>query len=123
MGPPRVRQVVADEAQKLRAEYTNRLAHQLGPLHGLPISVKECFYLAGTPSCIGLDLLKNELMSEDGALVRRLRRAGGIVLAKTNIPQLMIWHECDNPVYGRTNNPWDLDRTPGGSTGGEAALI
>src|SRR5688500_16026599 len=96
---------------------------RLPPLHGLPISVKECFYLAGTPSCIGLDLLKDELMSEDGALVRRLRRAGGIILAKTNIPQLMIWHECDHPVYGRTNNPWDLDRTPGGSTGGEAALI
>lgn len=95
----------------------------LAPLHGVPITVKECFYLAGTPSCIGLGSLRFDLAADDGPLVRRLRRAGGIVLAKTNLPQLMIWHECDNPVYGRTDNPWDLSRTPGGSTGGEAALI
>jgi fatty acid amide hydrolase len=96
---------------------------ELPPLHGVPITIKECFYLAGTPSCVGLNGLRSELADVDGVLVRRLRRAGGVVLAKTNVPQLMIWHECDNPVYGRTNNPWDLTRTPGGSTGGEAALI
>jgi fatty acid amide hydrolase len=56
-------------------------------------------------------------------LVRQLRQAGAVVLGKTNVPQLMIWHESQNPVYGRTNNPWDLGRSPGGSTGGEAALI
>jgi len=109
------------EAQQ--ADARRARGQELPPLHGVPITVKECFYLAGTPSCIGLNRLRSELADEDGILVRRLRRAGGIVLAKTNLPQLMIWHECDNPVYGRTNNPWDLTRTPGGSTGGEAALI
>jgi fatty acid amide hydrolase len=95
----------------------------LGPLHGVPVTVKECFHVAGTPSTLGLPNRKNEIQVEDGILVRRLREAGAILLGKTNVPQLMLWHECDNPVYGRTNNPWDLNRTPGGSTGGEAALI
>src|SRR4029434_4562860 len=58
----------------------------------------------------------------DALLIKRLKSAGAILLGKTNIPQMMTWHECDNPVYGRTNNPWDLGRTPGGSTGGEAAI-
>src|SRR5262249_47193904 len=53
----------------------------------------------------------------------RLRAAGGILLGKTNVPQLMVWHECDNPVYGCTNSPHDLGRTPGGSTGGGAAAV
>ncbi|HRE26460.1 MAG TPA: amidase family protein, partial [Anaerolineales bacterium] len=59
----------------------------------------------------------------DGPLIRRLREAGVIFLAKTNVAQLLFYVESDNPVYGRTNNPWDLTRTCGGSTGGEAALI
>jgi fatty acid amide hydrolase len=114
-----------DQARKEAAQADLRRAagETLPPLHGVPITIKECFHLAGTPSCIGLERLRNEFLPADGTLVGRLRRAGGIVLAKTNIPQIMIWHECDNPVYGRTNNPWDLGRTPGGSTGGEAALI
>jgi len=96
----------------------------LGPLHGVPITVKECFYVAGTPSCIGLESAdRRKPLKHDGILVRRLRRAGAIVLGKTNIPQLMIWHEADNPVYGRTNNPWNLGRTSGGSTGGEASIV
>lgn len=96
----------------------------LGPLHGVPITLKECFHLAGTPSTIGLD--SSELrrpIEKDGLSVSRLRRAGAVILGKTNLPQLMIWHESDNPVYGRTNNPWDLSRTCGGSTGGEAAIV
>ncbi|MBW8885194.1 MAG: amidase, partial [Planctomycetia bacterium] len=96
----------------------------LGPLHGVPITVKECFYVAGTPSTIGLTSPQfRQLIDKDGLSVARMRRAGAIVLGKTNLPQLMIWHESDNPVYGRTNNPWDLSRTCGGSTGGEAAII
>jgi fatty acid amide hydrolase len=96
----------------------------LAPLHGVPITLKECFHLAGTPSTIGLnsaDYLRP--IESDGLSVSRLRRAGAIVLGKTNLPQLMIWHESDNPVYGRTNNPWDLSRTCGGSSGGEAAIV
>jgi fatty acid amide hydrolase len=93
------------------------------PLLGVPITIKECFYLAGTAATIGLDRRRNEVSTEDGLLVQRLRRAGAIVLGKTNLPQMMIWHESDNPLFGRTNNPWDLARTPGGSTGGEAAIV
>ena len=114
-----------DEALKEAAAADERLAQgeSIGLLHGVPITVKECFHLAGTPACIGLARRQHELSPEDGLLVSRLRRAGAIVLGKTNVPQMMIWHECDNPVYGRTNNPWDLGRTPGGSTGGEAAIV
>jgi fatty acid amide hydrolase len=105
------------------ADERQRRGKPLGPLHGVPVTIKESFFVAGTPSSIGLTHRKNELAKEDGVLVRRLRRAGAIVLGKTNLTQLMIWHESDNPVYGRTNNPWDLQRTSGGSTGGEGAII
>jgi fatty acid amide hydrolase len=94
-----------------------------GPLHGVPISIKECFFVAGTDCTIGLDLFVGKPSTEDGPLVRRLREAGAIVMCKTNIPQTMLWHESVNPVYGRTNNPWDMTRTPGGSSGGEAAML
>jgi fatty acid amide hydrolase len=97
---------------------------ELGPLHGVPITVKECFHVAGMPSTIGLDsTAQRKPIEKDGIAIARLRRAGAIVLGKTNLPQLMIWHESDNPVYGRTNNPWSLERTCGGSTGGEAAIV
>ena len=96
----------------------------LPPLLGVPVTVKECFHLAGTPCTIGLDSEQRQhIFAEDGILVRRLKRAGAVILGKTNVPQLMIWHECDNPVFGRTNNPWNLERTCGGSTGGEAAIV
>ncbi len=96
----------------------------LGPLHGVPITVKECFFVAGAPSTIGLTSPQyRQALEKDGLSVARMRRAGAVVLGKTNLPQLMIWHESDNPVYGRTNNPWDVGRTCGGSTGGEAAII
>lgn len=100
------------------------ISERAPPLLGVPITVKECFHLAGTPCTIGVTSPeRREVFQEDGLLVERLKRAGAIILGKTNVPQLMIWHECDNPVYGRSNNPWDLARTCGGSTGGEAAII
>ena len=114
-----------DEALRTAEAADQKLASgaPVGLLHGVPMTVKECFHIAGTPSTIGLARYQNELIAEEGLLVQRLRQAGVIVLGKTNVPQMMIWHECDNPVYGRTNNPWDVQRTPGGSTGGEAAII
>jgi fatty acid amide hydrolase len=95
----------------------------LGPLHGVPFTVKECFHVPGMPSTIGLTNRVGLLDGDQSPLVARLRAAGGVLLGKTNVPQMMVWHECDNPVYGCTNSPLDLDRTPGGSTGGEAAAI
>jgi fatty acid amide hydrolase len=109
-------EAAASDEQRARGE-------RLGPLHGVPITVKECFHVAGTASTEGIGRFAHELIGRDGVLVARLRRAGAVILGKTNVPQLMLMHETDNPVFGRTNNPWDLDRSPGGSSGGEAALI
>ncbi|HEX4146646.1 MAG TPA: amidase family protein [Pirellulales bacterium] len=95
----------------------------LGPLHGVPFTVKDSFHVLGTRSQIGIANLSYPVATADSVLVAGLKRAGAVLLGKTNVPQLMLWHECDNPIYGRTNNPCDEHRTPGGSTGGEAALI
>ncbi len=95
----------------------------LGPLHGVPITIKEQFQVKGQPSTWGLPSRAKELAEQDGPLVSRLRQAGGIVVGITNVPQLLLYTESDNPVYGRTNNPWNLERTPGGSSGGEGATI
>ena len=110
-----------DEARA--ADEAQALGRPLGPLHGVPITIKECFQVAGTAATLGLVSRANDVASSDGQTVGQLRQAGAIVLGKTNVPQLMLWHESDNPLYGRTNNPWDLSRTAGGSSGGEAAII
>lgn len=108
----------ADAADQARAR-----GEPLGPLHGVPITIKECFHVAGMASTEGIHRFADELLTHHNPLVGRLRRAGAIVLGKTNLPQLMLMHETDNPIYGRTNNPWNLQRGPGGSSGGEAAII
>lgn len=95
----------------------------LGPLHGIPITVKESIEVAGTPSTLGLTERKAHRATSDAVQVARLKQAGAIVLGKTNVSLLLRAYETDNPVYGRTNNPWNLDRAPGGSTGGEASII
>ncbi|HEY2530194.1 MAG TPA: amidase family protein [Xanthobacteraceae bacterium] len=95
----------------------------LPPLAGLPVTIKECFDLAGTASTFGLRSRRDEIEAKDDPYVAALRAAGAIPIAKTNLSQLMIFAECDNPLYGRTNNPWDLERSCGGSSGGEAAAI
>lgn len=105
------------------ADAAHDRGESLGPLHGVPITIKECFHIAGTPSTEGIVRFAHELLPTDAPLVARLRRAGAIVLGKTNVPQLMLLSETDNPVYGRTNNPWNLERSPGGSSGGESAII
>jgi Asp-tRNA(Asn)/Glu-tRNA(Gln) amidotransferase A subunit family amidase len=98
--------------------------HQvLGPLHGVPISVKSSIDVAGMCCETGSKLRAGHVAAEDAPLVARLRKAGAIVLGVTNAPELLMAWETDNLLYGRTNNPWDLSRTPGGSSGGEAAAI
>ncbi|MFL6621306.1 MAG: amidase [Sulfurifustaceae bacterium] len=110
--------VAAREADAMRAR-----GDVLGPLHGVPITIKESFDIAETPSTAGLASRATLYAKTDNALVERLKRAGAIVLGKTNVPQLLLYNEADNPLYGRTNNPWSDGRAPGGSSGGEAALI
>jgi fatty acid amide hydrolase len=106
----------ADEAD--RSQRHDRLR---GPLHGVPITIKEQFAVAGMSSTLGVAPAERDAC--DGPLVARLRAAGAIVLGKTNVPQLLLYNESDNPVYGRTNNPFDAARSSGGSSGGEAAII
>src|SRR5215213_9466682 len=95
----------------------------LGPLHGVPITIKECLDLEGAPSTFGLPSRAGILATHDDLYVARMRAAGAIVLGKTNVAQLLFHVECENPVYGRTNNPWNPTRTSGGSSGGEGAII
>ncbi|MEA3092755.1 MAG: fatty acid amide hydrolase [Caballeronia sp.] len=95
----------------------------LPPLAGVPITIKECLDFEGTASTFGLPSRRDAIAASDEAHVARLRQAGAIVLGKTNVAQLLMFVECDNPIYGRTNNPWNLDRTCGGSSGGEGAII
>src|SRR4030095_158525 len=95
----------------------------LGPLHGVPITIKESFDLAGTPTTAGLSHRSGHRAGTDAVVVARLRQAGAIVLGKTNVSQLLLHDSCRNPLYGRTNNPWQLERSPGASSGGEAATL
>ena len=116
---------LTESARKAAAAVDAALARgeKPGPLAGLPITIKECFDLAGTASTFGLPARRDIIESTDDPHVAALRAAGALPLAKTNVPQLMIYTETDNPLYGRTHNPWDLNRSCGGSSGGEAALI
>ena len=98
-------------------------SNSIGPLHGVPISIKSSIDVAGLPCECGSILRKGNVPPEDAPLVKRLRAAGVIILGNTNVPEFLMAYETDNLLYGRTNNPWDLSRTPGGSSGGEAAAI
>lgn len=95
----------------------------LPPLAGVPITVKECLDFAGTASTFGVPGRAATRAAGDDPYVARLRAAGAIVVGKTNVAQLLIFTETDNPLFGRTNNPWNLERSSGGSSGGEGAII
>lgn len=95
----------------------------IGPLHGVPMTIKDAFETAGVISTGGTLGRAKHVPAEDAPTVARLRAAGGIMLGKTNLPELSMGSESTNLVYGQTNNPYDLSRVPGGSTGGEAAII
>lgn len=94
-----------------------------GPLHGIPVSIKSSIEVAGLKHEAGTRLRAGCVGSNDAPLVARLRAAGAIILGVTNTPELLMAWETDNLLYGRTNNPWDLTRTAGGSSGGESAAI
>jgi Asp-tRNA(Asn)/Glu-tRNA(Gln) amidotransferase A subunit family amidase len=108
----------ADTAVRARAK-----SRSVGALHGVPISMKSSIDVAGFPSECGSRLRRGYIAATDAPLVARLRAAGAIILGNTNVPECLMAWETDNLLYGRTNNPWDLERTPGGSSGGEAAAI
>jgi fatty acid amide hydrolase len=114
-----------DEARSQAIEADRALSEGrvLGPLHGVPVTIKEQFNVKGTRTTLGLQSQVGKVYDWEGTLVTKLRKAGAVILGKTNVPQLLVAYESDNRVYGRTNNPWDLERSPGGSSGGEAAII
>jgi fatty acid amide hydrolase len=123
---PRINAVavsLADQAMAAAKAADQGRPHDGQKLYGVPVTVKECFDVVGTATTAGIIGRATDLKSDDAELVTRLRAAGAIITAKSNLAQLELYVESDNPLYGRTNNPWDLTRTPGGSSGGEAALV
>src|SRR6266568_8770765 len=109
--------------QARAAESAITLGQKAGPLHGVPISIKASIEVAGFRCEAGTKLRSGYCAKKDAPLVDRLRKAGAIIIGTTNTPELLMAWETDNLLYGRTNNPWDLTRTAGGSSGGEAAAI
>jgi aspartyl-tRNA(Asn)/glutamyl-tRNA(Gln) amidotransferase subunit A len=95
----------------------------LGPLHGVPFTTKDSLDTAGVVTTRGSTLFRDHVPAADATAVARLRAAGGLPLAKTNLPEFSYWTETDNLLVGRSRNPWDGERTPGGSSGGESAAI
>jgi aspartyl-tRNA(Asn)/glutamyl-tRNA(Gln) amidotransferase subunit A len=96
---------------------------ELGPLHGVPFTVKDSIDTADVATQRGSPIFKGRVPDVDATSVARMKKAGGILLAKTNLPEFSYWIESDNLLSGRSNNPWDVTRTPGGSSGGESAAI
>jgi amidase len=93
------------------------------PLHGVPMTIKESFALEGTPTTFGVAEFRDNIATRNALAVDRLLAAGANVFGKTNVPPWLMDAQSANAVYGRTNNPWNLDRSPGGSSGGSAAAI
>lgn len=96
---------------------------EVGPLHGVPFTVKDSIDTAGVLTQRGSPIFAGRLPEADATSVARMKQAGGILLGKTNLPEFSYWIESDNLLSGRSNNPWDVTRTPGGSSGGESAAI
>ncbi|MBO4221381.1 amidase [Bradyrhizobium neotropicale] len=110
------------EAAKV-AEKAMVAGEELGPLHGVPFTVKDSIDTAGVATQRGSPIFKGRVPEIDATSVARMKKAGGILLGKTNLPEFSYWIESDNLLSGKSNNPWDLTRTPGGSSGGESAAI
>jgi fatty acid amide hydrolase 2 len=127
---PQLNAVIADRFSEAREEailardrFKSRDLNNLPPLLGIPCTIKEFCGVEGMPHTGGVWAMRDHKAKEDGTVVARLREAGAIILGITNVPEGGVWHETNNPIFGRTNNPWDTNRTCGGSSGGEASII
>lgn len=109
--------------QAKKADEVLMSGEPLGPLHGLPITIKETIDVFGYRNTYGSYLYENYQPEREGTCVRRLRDAGAVILGVTNVPELLAAYESDNLIYGATNNPYDINLSAGGSSGGEAAII
>ena len=106
-----------------RADAARARGAMAGPLHGVPFTIKDSLDTAGLVTTAGTVGWAGRIPERDATVVARLKAAGGILLGKTNTPEFTWSNETDNDVYGRTSNPYDLTRTPGGSSGGPAAIV
>ena len=125
---PRLNAFVHVDAERARqqaqvAEASVSRADAVGVLHGVPISIKSCIDVAGWPCPAGSRLRADYVACDDAVLVSRLRAAGAILIGNTNVPEFLMAYETDNALSGKTSNPWELSRSAGGSSGGEAAAI
>jgi amidase len=109
--------------QAAAADDARARGESLGPLHGLPLTIKDCIEVAGLRTTAGVKARAETISSQNGPVAQRIFDAGGVLIGKTNVPPYASDWQADNPIFDRTNNPWDLDRTPGGSTGGGAAAL
>jgi amidase len=122
---PKLNAVVVRDFDRARAKakLLDKVKDPLGRLHGVPMTVKESFDIAGLPTTWGSPDKKNDVAAHDAVLVHRLGEAGANIFGKTNVPLMLGDWQSFNAVYGSTGNPWDLERTPGGSSGGGAAAL
>jgi amidase len=105
------------------ADRHNKRKSSLGPLHGVPFTAKDIFNSAGLPTTAGLRMLRTHIPAHDATVIARMRRAGAILIGKTNCPPGGVGNDSWNPLHGGTRNPYDVNRSPGGSSSGEAAII
>ena len=96
---------------------------ELGAIHGVPFTLKDCVEVAGLRATQGSLILKDNISAQDSTVYKRLKGAGGILLGKTNLPEFALWWETNNRLFGATHNPWKIGYTPGGSSGGEGASL
>src|SRR5271156_5785519 len=119
---PQLNALVDFDAERVRAQ-ARALENPSGPLFGLPMTIKSSIATAGYRCEVGSLLHRGNKPRENATVVDRLKSAGGVILGTTNCPEFLMAYETDNRLYGRTANPWDLERTAGGSSGGESAAV
>ena len=125
---PKLNAIIATDVEGARrrarqADAALRKGKVWGPLHGLPMTIKESYDVVGMPTTWGLTQLKDNVPPRNALAVDRLLGAGAVLFGKTNVPVWLADYQSYNPLYGTTNNPWDVSRTPGGSSGGSAAAL
>jgi amidase len=125
--PPLNAIVVLDEARaRARAREADAAlarGEDWGPLHGVPMTCKESFDVAGLPTTFGIPEFKDNMVTTDALSIQRLKAAGAVIFGKTNVPLRLADFQSYNQLYGTTTNPWNLERIPGGSSGGSAAAL
>ena len=125
---PELNAVIASDVEGARkrakaADKAVRKSAKLGPLHGVPMTIKESFDVAGYATTWGIPALKDHCAQQNSLVAQRMIDAGVNLFGKTNVPLMLADYQSFNDIYGTTNNPWDLSRTPGGSSGGSGAAL